>query len=188
MHNNADTYDETKLYFGNTNVAVDCSDPSNPAIYTINTGGFTIQETNANNSGVVLDWLFTSHINQDTRMGFIQADCENTTTYVKHLFRFNECLVKQISPITNRPVCYSTEALKYAQTSFFFSIVATQFSNTLSCKTRKLSLAYQGFKNYFVIFGWASEACLTLFLAYLLPVNYVFQTRDLLFIHYALPS
>ena len=58
----------------------------------------------------------------------------------------------------------------------------------MSCKTRKLSLTYQGFKNYFMIFGWSTELTLTIFLAYLMPINYAFGTRDVLFIHYALPS
>jgi len=139
---------------------VDCSDPVSPTIQVLEYNGFfptSISGSDGTIKGVVLDWLFTNHLYQDVRMGFIQADCTNTTTYVKHIFEFGTCLVHQISPVTDRPVCYSTEALKYAQTSFFFSICATQFSNSLSCKTRKLSLAYQGFRNYFMIFGWSTE-------------------------------
>lgn len=128
MHSTSDVYQKTGLYYGNTNVVVDCSDPDNGRIYNIDKKDFlAVDEGGA--SGVVLDWLFTNHLFQDTRMGFIRADCTNTTTYVKHFFDFGKCLVHQVSPVTGRPVCYSTEALKYAQTSFFFSIVATQFSN-----------------------------------------------------------
>jgi len=187
VHNPSDTYDPTAKYYGNTNVMVDCTNPEDPYLGVINDYGFTRQSV-GNMYGVVLDWLFTNHMYQDTRMGFIDADCENTTNFVKSAIKFVDCQVHQISPITERPVCYTTEALKYAQTSFFFSICATQFSNTLSCKTRKLSLAYQGLRNYFMIFGWCTETCLTIFLAYLLPINHVFGTRDLLFIHFALPS
>jgi len=191
QHNASDTYNASGLFYGNSNVSVDCTNPDSPVIQILNNGGYhetSVTSSTGTRKGVILDWLFTNHLYQDLRMGFIEADCSNTVTYVKSLFTFGQCLVHQISPVTDRPVCYSTEALKYAQTSFFFSICATQFSNSLSCKTRKLSLAYQGFRNYFMIFGWSTEIALTFFLSYLLPINYVFQTRDVMFIHYALPS
>lgn len=134
-HNAYDIYDNTKLYWGNSNVVADCSNPNDPQLY-LKSGS----ETSSDGvHGVILDWLFTNHLYQDLRMGFIQPDCTNTVTYVKSSITFGTCNVHQISPLTDRPVCYSTEALKYAQTSFFFSIVATQFSNSLSCKCRKLS-------------------------------------------------
>jgi len=33
------------------------------------------------------------------------------------------CNVNQISPITNRPVCFSTEANKYGQTAHYVGLV-----------------------------------------------------------------
>ena len=92
----------------------------------------------------------------------------------------------QISPISNQPVCFSTEALKYTQTAFLFAIVTTQFSNTLCCKTRKLSLSYQGLDNEFMILGWAVEFCLLFLLAFIRPVNVALGTRDLNFYHFAI--
>ena len=132
QHNAADVYSPTSLYYGNTNVSVDCSNPESPVIQILEDKGMIPSEVSGSGGirkGVILDWLFTNHLFQDLRMGFIEADCTNTTSYVKHLFTFGNCLVHQISPVTERPVCYSTEALKYAQTSFFFSICITQFSN-----------------------------------------------------------
>ena len=45
------------------------------------------------------------------------------------------------SPITKSQICYTPEALLYAQTSYLSVIVVTQWSNLLICKTRKLSLS-----------------------------------------------
>ena len=51
------------------------------------------------------------------------------------------------SPITNNQICYTPEALLYAQTAYLSVIVVTQWSNLLICKTRKLSLSQQHLKN-----------------------------------------
>ena len=45
------------------------------------------------------------------------------------------------SPITKSQICYTPEALLYAQTAYLSVIVVTQWSNLLICKTRKLSLS-----------------------------------------------
>jgi len=68
QHNDADIYDKNALYYGNTNVDVDCSDPENPLISVRDTMGFIALET-GEKKGVVLDWLFTNHLYQDLRMG-----------------------------------------------------------------------------------------------------------------------
>lgn len=121
-----DVYDPNVPYYGNTNLKANCSDGNNyldfidPDTEGVDLGG--------TGDGKVLDWLFTVHMDQDLRMGFVEIDCDSNLK-VKQSITFGECLVFQISPISNRPVCYTTEALKYAQTSFFFSIVITQFSN-----------------------------------------------------------
>lgn len=46
----------------------------------------------------------------------------------------------RISHISEKPICYSTEALKYAQASYLVSIVAVQAAGLISAKTRNLSL------------------------------------------------
>lgn len=180
-HNPGDVYDPNHPFFGNSNVQCDngilkaINKPDRESIDTDDVNGFT------------LDWLFTIDIDQDTRMGFLANNCAATTgPKVKALIDFATCNVFQISPISGRPICYSTEALKYGQTSFFFSIVITQFSNSLSCKTRKLSLSYQGLGNQFMMLGWSIEFALTFFLGYCRPINHVFNTRDVHFFHYGI--
>ena len=39
------------------------------------------------------------------------------------------------------PVCYSTEALKFAQSGYLCSIVCVQWADLMICKTRNLSLS-----------------------------------------------
>ena len=39
-----------------------------------------------------------------------------------------------------------------------------------------------------MIMGWAVEFLLTIFLAYFRPINIVFGTRDVIFLHYAMYS
>jgi sodium/potassium-transporting ATPase subunit alpha len=186
-HNSGDVYDPTHPFFGNTNAQ--CSDGVLKAINAPDKD--VLEDSTKKIIGYTLDWLFTTDIDQDTRMGFLDNLCASTNegdVRVKALLDFSKCQVFQISPISGRPVCFSTEALKYAQTSFFFSIVMTQFSNSLSCKTRKLSLSQQGLSNTFMMLGWCVEFTLTFFLGYCRPINHVFGTRDVSFAHYGIFS
>ena len=61
-------------------------------------------------------------------MGYLKPDCASPLL-VQHSIEFAKCRIFQISPISKRPICYSTEALKYAQTACFFNIIVTQISN-----------------------------------------------------------
>lgn len=117
-------------------------------------------------------------------MGFLKLE----NGKILHNVDWSPCRVYQISPISNRPVCYSTEALKYAQTGFFFGIVVTQWYNSLACKSRKISLKDQGLRNYFMVFGWTSMFVLCMCLSYIEPINTVLGTRDLILPHFFLPA
>jgi hypothetical protein len=44
-------------------------------------------------------------------------------------------------------ICWTTEALRYAQDAYLVSIVTVQWAGLLACKTRNLSLAQQGMIN-----------------------------------------
>merc|ERR1719392_38207 len=92
-------------------------------------------------------------------------------------FKWGTCHVKQMSNFSKQPICYTTESLKYAQTGFLFSIVMVQYLNAWVCKTRTLSLIYQGLRNYAMIFGQLTETMLMFSYAYIKPVNVAFGTR-----------
>ena len=61
---------------------------------------------------------------------------------------------------------YQSNALAYAQTAYFISIIVAQWSDLLISKTRKLSLFEQGMHNSKMIQGLLFETCLGIFLCY----------------------
>ena len=75
------------------------------------------------------------------------------------------------------PICYSTEALKYAQTGYLISIVCVQWADLMICKTRNLSLAQQGMVNCFGNFGLCFETILVAILCYVPFLNMALTTR-----------
>lgn len=181
-HNLEDPYDPKAPFYGNTNVHC-----VGDELQVIDMDG---HDSLSKNSliGASIDWVSTQDKDQDLRMGYLDLNGPCSVNNIKEAGQFGVSEVFQISPMTKRPVCYSTEALKYAQTSFFFSVVFAQFSNTLGCKTRRLSLSYQGLGNTFMVLGWAVEVCLTFALAYIRPLNTVLGTRDVIFYHYGIYS
>jgi len=86
------------------------------------------------------------------------------------------------------PVCYSTEALKFAQSGYLVSIVCVQWSDLMICKTRNLSLSQQGMVNNFGNFGLFFETALVAILCYVPPLNVALGTRMIAFPHFAVPS
>jgi len=89
---------------------------------------------------------------------------------------------------TDYPICYSTEALKYAQSGYLCSIVCVQWADLLICKTRNLSISQQGLWNSFGNFGLFSETALVAILCYTPPLNVALQTRGIAFPHFIAPS
>jgi len=86
------------------------------------------------------------------------------------------------------PICYSTEALKFAQSGYLVSIVCVQWADLMICKTRNLSLSQQGMVNQFGNFGLFFETSLVAILCYVPFCNYVFQTRQIAFAHFCVPT
>jgi len=86
------------------------------------------------------------------------------------------------------PVCYSTEALKFAQSGYLVSIVCVQWADLMICKTRNLSLSQQGMVNNFGNFGLFFETALVAILCYVPPLNVALGTRMIAFPHFAVPS
>jgi len=92
------------------------------------------------------------------------------------------------SVISGHPICYSTEALKFAQSGYLVSIVCVQWADLMICKTRNLSLAQQGMSNSFGNFGLFSETALVAILLYVPFLNVALGTRQIPFPHFAVPS
>jgi len=86
------------------------------------------------------------------------------------------------------PICYSTEALKYAQSGYLVSIVCVQWADLMICKTRNLSLSQQLMINTMGNFGLFFETALVALLLYVPPFNVALGTRQIPFAHFAVPS
>lgn len=79
------------------------------------------------------------------------------------------------------------EALMYAQTAYFISIIIVQWSDILACKTRTLSLKNQGMRNNMLSFGLFFETSLGAILCYVPFINIAFATRPIYFVHWLAP-
>merc|ERR1712021_885 len=86
------------------------------------------------------------------------------------------------------PICYTTEALKYAQSGYLVSIVCVQWADLMICKTRNLSLSQQLMINTMGNFGLFFETALVAGLLYIPPLNVALGTRQIPFAHFAVPS
>lgn len=179
-HNPTDVYDPTHKFLGNTNVKIVDNELR---LIDANKAG-TLSDSSIADGGRLVDWLFTNHIDQDLRLGYLKVENGQATGSLN----FVGCQLRQVSPISRRPVCYSTESLKYAQTGFFFGIVITQCFNELACKTRLISLANHGLRNTFTFFGWSTEFLLCIILCYCVPIMHVLGTRDLVLRHFFIPA
>lgn len=182
QHNKLDVYDPSHPTLGNTNLICENNVLKSKDYF----GKSTIEKDNMVGSNV--DWLFLTDLYQDLRMGyFSNFSCEgNVVKAVTSRFNWIRCSIPQISPISNRYVCYSTEALKYSQSSFFLSIVICQISNYLAIKTRILSIRFQGLGNFFMFFALQTEFIICIVLFYCRPVNNAFGTRDVIFLHFGI--
>jgi len=172
-HASTDVYNPTDLYFGNSVLAANFN--TRCATYT-------------DPSYVLLDWVYTVHAFQDLRMSALNCAVVSGQAVYTQTFQWGPCKVFQISPFTNRPVCYTTEGIKYGQSAYFYGVVVCQMLNVLLVKTRKLSLVYQGLNNSFMFFGITGEVCLTLACAYFYPFNIAFGTRDNIFMHFGVTA
>ena len=97
--------------------------------------------SNLGGEKVPLGWDLTKHSKIDIRLFYSQEREEEDWTECRW-DPADESIPKymRISHISERPICYSTEALKYAQAGYLTSIVMVQASGMISCKTRNLSL------------------------------------------------
>jgi sodium/potassium-transporting ATPase subunit alpha len=101
----------------------------------------------------MIDWLYTQHAEIDLRMAALDCILVNGKPVYSQSLEFGPCKVQQISPYTNKPACYTTEGIKYAQSAYFYGTVICQFFNAFCCKTRKVSVFNQGLNNTFMLFA-----------------------------------
>lgn len=136
----------------------------------------------------MIDWIYTKHAFVDLRLAALKCEMVNGVAVISQQINWSNCNVQQISPYTNLPVCYTTEAGKYAQGGYFYGVVLGQIFNTFVCKTRKMSMITQGLSNTFMLFAITTELALIMIAGYFQPFNTAFGTRDNIFKHFAVPA
>lgn len=94
----------------------------------------------------------------------------------------------RFSDFTGVQICHTSEALFYAQTSYFISIIMTQWANCIICKTRSLSIAHQQLVNWHLNFSLVSEIVVGALLSYVKFLNIAFNTRAIPPAYFAVPA
>jgi hypothetical protein len=136
----------------------------------------------------MLDWNGFKHSDVDFRLFYVQRPASSWTscrwnptgTAVPNFYN--------VSMVTGKQICYTTEALRYAQGGYLISIVVVQWSDLLICKTRNLSISQQGMVNGNMIFGLFFETTLVGILSYIPFLNLVLGTRAVALPHFGVPS
>jgi sodium/potassium-transporting ATPase subunit alpha len=169
-----DVYNPTDPYFGNSNLR------------TAITSGTIMTCAQFTNAGTLADWLYSRQSHEDLRMSALDCAQVGSVLTFTQIYKFGECRVQQISPISNRPVCYTTEAIKYAQSAYFYSNVIGQIFNNIITKTRRESIFSQGMHNMNMFFGMSTELIILFVLAFVSPINVVFGSRDNTFMHFGI--
>lgn len=136
----------------------------------------------------MVDWVGTTSASYDLRNTMLNCKVVDGNAVYSQMISWGNCKIQQISPFTNLPVCFTTEACKYAQTAYFIGMVWGQILNFFVCKTRKESVISQGVSNAFMFFALTTELMLVLLVTFFIPFNVAFGLRDNIFMHYGMAA
>ena len=146
-----------------------------------------------------LAWDYTNSGKLDVRLFYSYKNEANPTGSIREPDQWTKCrwapggsgfpeFYKWSHVTDSWPICYTTEALKYAQSGYLVSIVCVQWADLMICKTRNLSLSQQLMINTMGNFGLFFETALVAGLLYIPPLNVALGTRQIPFAHFAVPS
>jgi sodium/potassium-transporting ATPase subunit alpha len=82
-------------------------------------------------------WLSTINNLVDLRAVFVECCSADPTQYCSQ-FTWPTDYLPDISPVSGAQAAFTTEALYYAQSGYFVTIVMIQWSNVFACKSRKV--------------------------------------------------
>ena len=127
--------------------------------------------------GTQVDYISQNDGDYDLRIWYWKIDTWHTCRFMDDK-----------SPATGERVCYTTEALKYAQYAFFLAVVCVQWSNLVIVKTKKISIIEHGFRNRVSWWGLISETVISLMIGFIPGVNVSLGGRPLHFLHWFFPA
>jgi len=135
-----------------------------------------------------LPWSSSSGSSMDLRLFYTQLNPESwspclydptDSSYPSHWIK---------SDFTGVQICYTSDALFFAQTAYFISIIITQWANCIICKTRSLSISQQQMVNHHLTFALVVEMVVGALLAYVKFLNIAFNTRPIPPMYFAVPA
>lgn len=94
----------------------------------------------------------------------------------------------RISPLSDEQICYTTEALVYAQSSYFCAAIIVQIANVIISKTRIVSLAQQQWVNQMLTFGIFVEVAIGVITSYVYWIGIGIGTRPVAQPHFMVPA
>lgn len=93
----------------------------------------------------------------------------------------------RISAETGTQICYTSEALRYAQSAYLIAVVVMQWADLIVTKTRTLSLGMQGMTNMQSNGGLVFETAVVIIIVYVPFLHPVFASRSIAFPHLGVP-
>jgi sodium/potassium-transporting ATPase subunit alpha len=162
--------------------------PEPSDVYNPNAMNFGNSNWMKKNSEVMLNWNGNKHNSVDIRLfyGTRGPSSWSKCRWVKGETGLDFYSTSHVSG--GKQICYTTEALRYAQAGYLISIVCVQWSDLMICKTRALSISQQGMINGRANFGLFFETALVAILCYVPFLNAPLGTRQIAFPHFAVPS
>ncbi|OMJ72750.1 hypothetical protein SteCoe_28731 [Stentor coeruleus] len=132
---------------------------------------------NEDNGLEKVDWFSTSHGAYDLRVWFWNLD------------GWNECMYPEDkSNITGKHVCYTTEALKYAQFAYFLAVIAVQCAHLLTIRSRKQSIWNYGFRKCYFVLGVIAQISIAVAIGFIPGLDLSLGGRNLHFLHFFVPG
>lgn len=129
------------------------------------------------NELVKVDWFSTAHGGYDLRVWFWNLD------------GWNECVYPEDrSNITGKHVCYTTEALKYAQFAYFLAVIVVQCAHLFTIISRKQSIWNYEFRHFYIVLGVTAQICIAVAIGFIPGLDLSLGGRSLHFLHFFVPG
>lgn len=94
----------------------------------------------------------------------------------------------RISPYSQRQICYTSEALLYAQTSYFSAAILFQIVNHIISRSRILSVSVHGISNKWGNLSFLFEIIIALIIIYVQAIQFAIGTRPISIPHIFIPA
>ena len=157
-------------------------------MYNPNQPNFGNSNFGLQNIHSTISWGLTYHSNVDLRLfytGLLATSWSRcrwapTDTSIPNFYR--------ISPYTHRQICYTPEALLYAQSAYFLAAILVQVANNIISRTRYLSFAEHGLSNHWGNLSFLFELAIGLIIVYIPFIQRAISTRPVAIPHFMIPA